>query len=275
MKSMHYNLKLFCRPEPFECGTITLWSNAYIADNVLKKHIDGSIDSGSRKSDTLDLSCSWIAEISGAKTDLLDMGCGPGLYGNRLGKMVGSYVGLDISPYQIAYAKEHNSSQENTHYLVCGFQQWEPKQRYDTVLLMYAVYSFYPLEERISLLHNIKTALKPGGCVMIEVFTSEHYNRRKDSSDWQYIEKNGFWQPEPYIELNSFSRYQDDLVLIQAGVISENTVDIWNSWIELFNIAKIESELKAVGFNNFSYYGSCTGKDYTSASEVLCVIARL
>ena len=104
MKSMHYNLKLFCRPRPFESGTLTLWSNAYIAENVLKKHIDGSIDSGSRKNTTLDLSSLWIAEHIGTRADLLDLGCGPGLYGNRLGKLIGSYIGLDISPYQIAYA---------------------------------------------------------------------------------------------------------------------------------------------------------------------------
>lgn len=275
MRSMRYNLELFCRPRPFECGTLTLWSNAYIAGNVLKKHIDGSIDSGSRKSTTLDLSSLWIAEHSGIKADILDMGCGPGLYGNCLGKMIGSYTGIDISPYQIAYAKEHNSSSDNTRYHVCDFHKWQTKQQFDMILFMYAVYSFYPFEERISLLNNVKGALKPGGCVMIEVFTPEHYNRRKDSSDWQYIEKGGFWKPEPYIELNRFSRYRDDLILIQAGMISDNTVDIWNSWIELFQIQKIESELKSVGFTDFSYYGSCTGEEYTSSSEVLCVIAKL
>ena len=46
---MHYNLKLLRRPLPFQLGTLTLWSDAYIADNVLKKHLDETIDSGSRK----------------------------------------------------------------------------------------------------------------------------------------------------------------------------------------------------------------------------------
>lgn len=276
MKSMHYNVDLLGHPRAFECGTLTLWSNAYIAGNVLKKHIDGTIDSGSRKSTTLHLSSIWIAELSGARADILDMGCGPGLYGNHLGPLIGSYNGLDISPYQIAFAKAHNSSHDNTHYHVCDFHKWQPnKQQFDMILLMYAVYSFYPFEERSRLLHNIKNALKPDGCVMIEVFTPNHYDGRKDSTDWQYIEKDGFWKPEPYIELNRFSHYRDDLVLIQAGMISDYTIDIWNSWIELFQISKIESELKSVGFTKFSYYGSCTGKEYTSSSEVLCVLAKL
>ena len=43
------NWKLLERPLPFSEGNLTLWSNAYIANNVIKKHLDISIDSGSRK----------------------------------------------------------------------------------------------------------------------------------------------------------------------------------------------------------------------------------
>lgn len=270
---MRYNLELLRQPSPFQPGTLTLWSNAYISDNVLKKHLDGTVDSGSRKTVTMDASSLWITEHCNANADILDVGCGPGLYGNRLGEMIGSYVGLDISPYQITYAKSHNTSPHNTHYQVGDFRKWQPQKMYDMVLLMYAVYSFYPIEDRISLLRNIKTALKSGGCVMIEVFTSNHYESRKDSTDWQYIEKDGFWQPEPYLELNSFTRYREDLVLIQSGVIG-NTIEIWNSWIELFSISKLERELRLAGFSEFSYYGSCSGAEFTSTSEVLCIIAK-
>lgn len=273
MKSMNYNLKLLRRPQPFQPGTLTLWSNAYIADNVLKKHLDGTIDSGSRKTGTIDASSLWIAKHCTFDANILDIGCGPGLYGNRLGEMIGSYVGFDISPYQIAYAKSHNTSPSNTHYQVGDFRQWQMQQTYDMVLLMYAVYSFYPIEDRICLLRNIKTVLKPGGCVMIEVFTANHYESRTDSTDWQYFEKDGFWQQDPYLELNSFTHYREDLVLIQSGVIG-NTIEIWNSWIELFSISKLEKELRLAGFSEFSYYGSCSGAEITSTSEVLCIIAK-
>lgn len=47
---MNYNLKLLRKPVPFQPGTLTLWSNEYIRKNVLEIHLDGNIDSGSRRS---------------------------------------------------------------------------------------------------------------------------------------------------------------------------------------------------------------------------------
>ena len=258
---------------PFQSGTITLWSNAYIAGNVLKKHLDKDVDSESRKITTIDSSVRWIVSYSPDSPSILDIGCGPGLYGTLLDKLVRVYDGIDISPYQIAYAKSHKSENGNTNYHVCDFQDWYPDKQYDTVLLMYAIYSFYQHDERIQLLRTIKEALKPDGRVILEVFTANHYSQRVDSTDWEYIKKDGFWSPDPYLELNAFTRYRDDLVLIQAGMIGKR-VDIWNSWIELFDIEKMEDELKMAGFSEFSYFGSCDGKIFTSDSEVLCVCAK-
>lgn len=270
---MDYNFRLLQRPAPFQSGTISLWSDAYIAGNVLKKHLDIDMDSGSRKIATIDSSVRWIIADSPNCPAVLDIGCGPGLYGARLGRFVEVYDGIDISPYQIAYARAHNIPNGNTHYHVCDFRNWHPDKQYDTVLLMYAIYSFYQHDERIRLLKSIKDALKPGGRIILEVFTANHYAGRFDSTDWEYIEKDGFWSPDPYLELNAFTRYRDDLILIQAGII-EKRVDIWNSWIELFDIGKIEDELISAGFSKFFYYGSCDGQRFTNDSEVLCVTAK-
>lgn len=275
MKSMLYNLELFKTPPAFQPGSLTLWSDSYVAENVIKIHLNGSIDSGSRKTVTLASSAKWISSLCSPNSSILDIGCGPGLYGNHLSKYVERYSGIDISPYQISYANAHNISPYNAFYHVCDFREWQPGQmNYDTVLLMYAIYSFYPLNVRLELLKKIKSVLNPGGRVVIEVFTAFHYDGRLDSTDWQYVEKNGFWRPTPYLELNSFSRYQNDLILIQTGVIDANTA-IWNSWIELFSISKIEKELRKAGFSEFSYFGSCDGKILSERSEVLCVVAKI
>lgn len=270
---MNYDLKILEPPQPFQPGTITLWSNEYIAGNALKKHLDGQIDSGSRKTTTIDLSAKWIVSNSVAYPDILDIGCGPGLYGNQLSKMVRSYDGIDISQYQVAYANSHNTAKGNAHYEVCDFRKWIPLKHYDTVLLLYAIYSFYCYEERINLLKKIKNVLNPNGSIIVEVFTPEHYVGRNNSTDWQYVENGGFWSPNSYLELNAFSRYNKRLVLIQAGIIDKE-INIWNSWIQLFDVAQIEKELKLAGFSEFSYYGSCYGECFTSRSEVLCVCAK-
>ena len=121
---------------------------------------------------------------------------------------------------------------------------------------------------------KIKQALKPGGKVIVEVFTENHYSQRLDSTDWQMIKEGGFWSPKAYLELNSFTRYSDNLVLIQAGVIDNTSIGIWNSWIQIFTPSAIEAELRLAGFSKLYCYGSCCGEKYTSESEVLCICAE-
>ena len=267
---MNYKIELLGYVEPFQEGTLTLWSNQYIAQNVLIKHLDTSVDSGSRKIKTIDKSVEWIAAQSVSKPNVLDIGCGPGIYGRRISRFANSYEGIDISPYQIEYANKYNKIGENINYVRADFREWVPHKKYDTALLLYAIYSFYKREERIELLKN---SLNPKGKVIIEVFTNNHYAGRKNSTDWQYIKENGFWSAEPYLELNAFSWYTANLVLIRAAVIKEN-IDVWNSWIQIFDIETLGEELRAAGFSKFIFYGSCTGDKYNFDSDVLCVCAE-
>lgn len=50
---MKCNFELLKRPIPFEEGNLTLWSDDYIADNVLGRHLDCNVDFGSRKENTI------------------------------------------------------------------------------------------------------------------------------------------------------------------------------------------------------------------------------
>ena len=272
---MNYNLKLLRKPVPYQPGTLTLWSNEYIGKNVLKIHLDGNIDSGSRRSIIIQKTVEWILKKFYSAKRILDIGCGPGLYAPLLCQGNLDYEGFDVSPYQINYAEKHNSISGKTQFTVCDFRSWSSDKRYDVALLLYGIYSFYCYEERISFLKKLKRSLNVNGCVIIEVFTERHYQNRTDSSDWEFIEKDGFWCETPYLELNAFRRYNETgLVLIQTAVIDQK-VEIWNSWIQTFSIDSIEKELYEAGFAYYEVYGSCFGEPYTSESEVICICAYL
>lgn len=261
------------KPAPFQMGTMTTWSNEYIAMNVLRKHLNQYENSGSRTMKFIEASCQWIAEKFPAAKDIVDIGCGPGLYAPILCEYGYNYVGLDISKYHIFYANKHCSIPEKTRFDVCDIREWSSKPKFDVALLLYGIYSFYKSEERIRFLKNIFCSLHNNGCAIIEVFTEQHYVGRKDSYDWQYICKQGFWSEFPHIELNSFVRYKEEnLILVQAATIS-NVVDVWNSWIQLFDWESLKMELMEAGFTRFEIYGSCCGEPFEENSDVLCVCA--
>ncbi|WKY49043.1 hypothetical protein Q5O24_06950 [Eubacteriaceae bacterium ES3] len=77
---MKVNVEIFKKPKPFCEGNLTLWRNDYIAFEVLKKHLDSTIDSGSQKGTTIEKSVKWLRQKFNAKQTVLDIGCGPGLY---------------------------------------------------------------------------------------------------------------------------------------------------------------------------------------------------
>lgn len=103
---MKSSINLFKLPEPYEPGTIYLWSDEYIASNVIKKHFDREIDSGSRKGESIKKIVRWLSKKFETCHAVLDIGCGPGLYAELLHEKGFDYTGIDISPYQIEYAKK-------------------------------------------------------------------------------------------------------------------------------------------------------------------------
>ena len=260
------------RPKAFEPGNLTLWTDEYIALNVLKKHLDGNVNSGSRKGSIIKKTAKWIKDIQPDSYKILDVGCGPGLYAPLFCNLGYSYEGFDISGYQIKYAMEHNYIPLKTHYSIADFRTWKPVNTYDTVVILYGLYSFYNREERVDFLKKIRNNLNEKGCIIIEVFTEMHYLGRKETFDWKYIKKDGFWSKTPYLELNSFQRFSDRLILIRAAVV-DYEIRVWNSWIQIFDEKMIRQELMEAGYNYFEVYGSCDGEAYTSDSETLCICA--
>lgn len=270
---MSYNLEKLIKPIPFEQGNMTLWDNEYIASNVLKKHLQPNIDSGSRKQATIVRTINWMADIIPQKGNLLDIGCGPGLYARLLSKSGFCYYGIDISKYQIAYANQ-NCFGENIEFETLDFRQMELDRLYSIVLMLYGIYSFYPPNERIELLRKIKNSSVSGGMVIVEVFTENHYKNRKESSDWKYITYGGFWSDKPYLELNAFYRYDElKLFLVQAAQIC-NEVKVWNSWIQTFTPETLRFEFEQAGFKEFEFYSSCAGTPYNEDAAILCMIAK-
>lgn len=260
------------RPIPYQPGTLTLWSDEYIADNVLRKHLNPDIDSGSRKESTIKETVSWITNKYSESSSVLDVGCGPGLYAPLFYNAGWKYTGFDVSPYQIRYALQHFSNC-NARFEKKDFRNWSSNEKYDAVLLLYGIYSFYEKSERLGFLKKIKKNLNKRGIVLIEVFTRRHYDARQDSTDWEYVEHDGFWSDKPYLELNSFQKYDENLVLVRAAVINKKC-EVWNSWITTFSLTELENELAEAGYKMREYYSSCYGTTYSEDSEVLFVVAE-
>jgi len=105
-------MALMRKPELNAPGTIisnyALWVDEHISEGMLKSHINPDEEGATSKYDFVLKSVQWIAEIAppAQYINLLDLGCGPGVYAERFVKAGYKVTGVDFSKRSIAYAKE-------------------------------------------------------------------------------------------------------------------------------------------------------------------------
>jgi len=94
------------KPQPFEPGEPQFWTDPHIARQMLASHLDPTVDGASRRPETIERITNWIATSVGLRRGdcILDLGCGPGLYAERLAQAGFQVTGVDFSQNSIDYA---------------------------------------------------------------------------------------------------------------------------------------------------------------------------
>src|SRR5690606_4761567 len=106
--TMHAQLSdFFARPEPFSRYTTRrLWTDPHVAQQMLAAHLDPAHDLASRRPAIIDGFVSWLDRRIGlAGRRVLDLGCGPGLYCERMALRGARVTGLDFSARSLAHAR--------------------------------------------------------------------------------------------------------------------------------------------------------------------------
>ncbi len=112
--------------------------------------------------------------------NVLDIGCGIGTFSRLLAKRAVRVVAIDLSPNMIKVAKQRSTQYPNIDFQVADILKWEfPTEQFDAIVSIATVHHLpLPL-----LLPNLKTALKPGGQLVI-LDLVEHENIFERLSDF-------------------------------------------------------------------------------------------
>jgi 2-polyprenyl-3-methyl-5-hydroxy-6-metoxy-1,4-benzoquinol methylase len=94
-------------PKPWAEREKIPWNDRDFSRRMLNERLSQKHDAASRRFEIIDSHVRWIHDrvLKGNPTRILDLGCGPGLYTNRLARLGHQCVGIDFSPASIAYAK--------------------------------------------------------------------------------------------------------------------------------------------------------------------------
>lgn len=265
------------KPLPFEPGEPLFWTDPHIARQMLASHLDPNADGASAPAEIIDRCANWIATSVGLRPGdrILDLGCGPGLYAERLAQAGFQVTGVDFSQNSINYAiAQARDKKLSIQYRCQNFLDLDDQGMYSAVLQIAGDYCPLSPDQRAKFLANVHAALKPGGCFILDVTTARQRQKHGLKNSW-YASEGGFWKPGPHLVLEQGFAYPADLYLDQYIVIEgDGKISVYRNWFQDYTPETIRAELAASGFEIESLWTDLTGLPYTPDSEWIGVVAR-
>jgi SAM-dependent methyltransferase len=240
------------RPELYEKGDSVMWTDEHISNRLLDLHLNPDLDSASRSQVSIDRTLEFILSFcKNNPMSILDLGCGPGIYLERLAVPGHDCTGIDFSANSISYARSQAEEKGlHIHYINQDYLSLDFEEQFDLILLIYTDIGVLLPEERDDLLKRIRRALKPGGLFIFDVLNDKNLEEKfQESQSWSF-EFKGFWKPSPYLELVSGFHYPDNKVFLKQHTILDESKQIQNYrfWTHYFNTDDIEEILSSTGF---------------------------
>ncbi len=267
------------RPKPFQYYTAeTLWTDEHTSKQMLKYHLDDSVDASSRNSKFIQRSVEWIASHFkiNPQTSIADFGCGPGLYATRLAEKGADVTGVDFSENSIRYAKETAAQKElDIHYVRQNYLEFETDKRFDLIIMIMC--DFCPLSpaQRQTMIRKFHTLLKPGGAVLLDVYSFTFFDQRNEAATYEYNLLDGFWSPESYYGfLNTFKYEKEKVLLDKYTIVEEARTRVIYNWLQCFSRDSITMEFEQNGLKIEEVYSDVAGTPFSSNSSEFAIVAR-
>ena len=267
------------RPAPFQFYTAEeLWTDDYISAQMLKYHLNEDIDVSSRNIKFIDRSVEWITSHFniGAGIRIADFGCGPGLYATRLARTGADVTGIDFSRRSIDYAKESAAKERLTiNYVNKNYLEYETDEPFDLVLMIMCDFCALSPAQRKSVLDKFRLILRPGGAILLDVYSLMAYDRREAKAIYEVNLLDGFWSPNKYYGFLNTFKYSDEKVVLDKYTIveAERTRTIYN-WLQYFSPESLEREFTDCGFSIEKLFSDVAGSPSDPEADEFAVVAR-
>ncbi len=265
------------KPALFEPGELHFWDDPHISKAMLETHLNPALDLASRRPETIDKEVKNLVSSGVVKKgdNMLDLGCGPGLYASRLARQGIKVTGIDFSErslnYAIAQAKEQRL---DIRYRLLNFFDLGYASEFDAVLQAYGEIGTFSDVKRDELFTKIHRSLKPGGTFIFDVTTPSLKMSPGPHNQW-YITDGGFWRPGRHLTLEMQYDYPEENVSVsQYIVMDEKKTSVYRIWNHNYTPESLRPVLEKAGFRIVHTWNDLTGTPYQEGGEWLAIAAR-
>lgn len=275
------NMKLLVdtadKPDLFSSGEELFWNDPHISQQMLEAHLNPIWDAASQNHRSIDQTVEWLFKYLKLNqgNEILDLGCGPGLYCTRFYQRGLKVTGIDYSNNSIRYANKYaNENNMNITYIYQNYLTMDFNGEFDAIFLIYCDFAVLSDVDRNDLLRRIYKALKPNGYFVFDVFTK--YSREQQCASNWYVCNSGFWKPNPHLVLEKSFHYEEENVFLdQITVIDENgSVTIYKLWDHYYSLKTISKVLIEHSYMVKEIWNDLKGTSYEENSKSLGIVAR-
>ena len=246
------------KPKVYEKGDSVMWTDAHISKQLLKLHLNSEIDAASRTPKSINNTIDFLLNLCNKpQMEILDLGCGPGIYTEKLAEKGHRLTGMDFSENSISYATDQAQIKNlNINYVCQDYLTLDYSNQFDLVILIYTDFGVLLPDERNIMLENISKALKPNGLFVFDVINDKGIDQKFQELQTWTSANSGFWKDRPYLELASGYNYPNENVFLkQHALIDESEkINVYRFWVHYFNTDVLIEMLSNRDFNNIEHY---------------------
>lgn len=266
------------RPLPFEFYTASdLWTDKHVARQMLNYHLNPDIDAASRNTQFIAESSKWIIEhfeLNPSK-QIADFGCGPGLYSTIFAQAGAQVTGIDFSANSISYAREKAKAHKlEIDYVITNYLEFKTIKRFDLITMIMCDFCALSPAQRNTLLHNFFSLLKPGGSILLDVYSIAAFCKLKEKRIFEPNLMDGFWAAKKYYGfLNTYKYEQEKVMLDKYTIIEKDRTRTIYNWLQYFSPDDLTAQFVNYGFSNTELLGNVSGSKYQNKSNEFAIIA--
>jgi len=265
-------------PLPWTEGDNIPWNEPGFSQRMLKEHFSQEHDDASRRFGTIDRQVDWIHTtlLAQQPTSILDLGCGPGFYSERLARLGHTCYGIDYSPASIEYAITSAARERFACTYVCqDIREAEFPPRIGFVMLIYGEFNVFRPADVAMILDKAWQALDPGGFLLLEPHHYQVVRQLGEEPDSWYASSGGLFSERPHLVLKE--NYWD--VPRQVSTIRYYVIDALSGQVsryaqsmQAYQDDEYRSLIFAHGFEGVQILPGLLGKD--SPQGLIAIVAR-
>ncbi|MCB9458896.1 MAG: class I SAM-dependent methyltransferase [Anaerolineaceae bacterium] len=247
------------------------WDEPDFSRRMLREHLSQDHDAASRRSNIIDQHVRWIhgKVLKGQPATILDLGCGPGFYTDRLTKLGHTCTGYDFGPASIEYAKANH---EGTFHLG-DLRKIDFGSDYDLVMLIFGELNAFSPEEAQAIIDKAYLALKQGGKLLLEVSRFASLAKPTVEPPTWFTSNGGLFSDKPYLCL--IENRLDLGVLTTHHYVAEvgsDTIQTYSSMHQAYTDDEYRHLLRQ--FNHCLIYPSLMGSDEPDGDFIAIVAGK-